>query len=87
MKPFDGHQCFWVLVNVFFEQLFVLLCFLMKLMGALTARGVCTKNPIRPTLKTFLFPLTQPCFTGMGRSVRIFFLTSNWIPIKLNCIQ
>ena len=23
----------------------------------------------RPTLKIFLFPLTRPCFTGMGRSV------------------
>ena len=28
----------------------------------------------RPTFKLFLFPLTGPCFTGMGRSVR-FFLT------------
>ena len=24
---------------------------------------------IRPTLKIFLFPLTRPCSTGMGRSV------------------
>ena len=38
-------------------------------------------------LKIFLFPLTRPCFTGMGRSVGHFFMFSNWIPIKLNCIQ
>ena len=32
------------------------------------------KMSIRPTLKIFLFPLTLPCFSGMGRSVgRIFF--------------
>ena len=28
---------------------------------------------VRPTLKLFLFPLTQPCFTGMGRSDTYFF--------------
>ena len=38
------------------------------------AQDFCEKkNPIwsksvRPTLKIFLFPLTQPCFSGMGRS-------------------
>ena len=26
-------------------------------------------GPPRPTLKIFLFPLTRPSFTGMGRSV------------------
>ena len=32
---------------------------------------------MRPTLKIFLFPLTQPCFTGMGRSVvNLFYFTS-----------
>ena len=32
---------------------------------------------LRPTLKIFLFPLTQPSFTGMGRSMwKIIFLTS-----------
>ena len=30
-----------------------------------------------PTLKIFLFPLTRPCFSGMGRSVgKLFFITS-----------
>ena len=28
---------------------------------------------VRPTLKIFLFPFTRPCFSDMGRSVRIFF--------------
>ena len=43
---------------------------------------------MRPTLKIFVFPLTRPCFNGMGGSVGNFFLNfSNWIPIKLNCIQ
>ena len=37
-----------------------------------------------PTLKIFLFPLTRPCFTGMGRSVG-FFLTSQ-IGYPLNLI-
>ena len=35
---------------------------------------------LRPTLKIFLFPLTRPCFSGMGRSEN-----SNSIPIKPNC--
>ena len=31
-------------------------------------------NRLRPTLKIFLFPLTRPCFSGMGRSVgKLFF--------------
>ena len=38
---------------------------------------------MRPTLKIFLFPLTRPCFTSMGRSVRFFFNFSNLIPINL----
>ena len=38
----------------------------------------------RPTLKIFLFPLTRPCFTRMGRSVG-FFLTSQ-IGYPLNLI-
>ena len=39
-------------------------------------------------LKNISFPLTWPCFTGMGRSVEIFFFNfSNWIPIMLSCIQ
>ena len=29
---------------------------------------------IRPTLEIFLFPLTGPCFSGMGRSVGIHVL-------------
>ena len=34
-------------------------------------------NFIRPTLEIFLFPLTRPCLTSMGRSVRkIFYFTS-----------
>ena len=32
----------------------------------------------------FLFPLTWPCFTGMGRS-DFFFNFPNSIPIKINC--
>ena len=41
---------------------------------------------VRPILKIFLFPLTQPCFSGMGRSVgKLFFLTSQ-IPNPLNLI-
>ena len=36
-------------------------------------------------LKIFVFPLTRPCFTGMGRSVGIFFLTSQ-IGYPLNSI-
>ena len=33
---------------------------------------------VRSTLKIFLFPLTQPCFAGLGRSVgNLFFLTKN----------
>ena len=41
---------------------------------------------LRPTLKIFLFPLTRPCFSGMGRSVgKLFFLTSQ-IPYPLNLI-
>ena len=29
---------------------------------------------VRPTLKIFLFPLSLPCFSGMGRSVgKLFF--------------
>ena len=40
----------------------------------------------RPTLKLVLFPLTRPCFTGMGRSVgKLFFLTSQ-IGYPLNLI-
>ena len=32
------------------------------------------KNRLRATLKIFLFPLTRPYFTGMGRSVgNLFF--------------
>ena len=32
---------------------------------------------IRPTLEIFLFPLTRPCLTGMGRSVvKLFYFTS-----------
>ena len=36
-----------------------------------------------PTLKSFLFPLTRPCFSSMGRSVgKLFFYNfSNSIPI------
>ena len=44
------------------------------------------RKRVRPTLKILLFPFTRPCFTGIGRSVGIFFNFSNWIPIKLNCI-
>ena len=41
---------------------------------------------LRPTLKIVLFPLTRPCITGMGRSVRkLFFLTSQ-IGYPLNLI-
>ena len=41
---------------------------------------------LRPTLKIFLFPLTQPCFTRMGRSVgKLFFYTSQ-IGYPINCI-
>ena len=51
-------------------------------------------NVGRPTLKIYLFPLTPPCFTGMGwlkqdqatQAVNYFFNFSNWIPIKLNCM-
>ena len=43
-------------------------------------------NRLRPTLKIFLFPLTRPCFSDMGRSVgKLFFLTSQ-IPYPLNLI-
>ena len=46
------------------------------------------QHVLRPTLKIFLFPLTLPCFNGMGRAVGFFiFDFSNWIPIKLNCVQ
>ena len=32
---------------------------------------------MRPTLEIFLFPLTRPCLTGMGRSVgKLFYFTS-----------
>ena len=32
---------------------------------------------LRPTLEIFLFPLTRPCLTGMGRSVgKLFYFTS-----------
>ena len=41
---------------------------------------------VRPTLKIFLFPLTRPCLTGMGRSVgKLFYFTSQ-IPYPLNLI-
>ena len=44
------------------------------------------ESMFRPTLKIFLFPLTRPCFSGMGRSVgKLFFLTSQ-IPYPLNLI-
>ena len=45
---------------------------------------------IRPTIKIFLFPLSPPLFYWYGPVGRkLIFLTkiSNWIPIKLNCIQ
>ena len=35
----------------------------------LISSAVMAEEQIRPTLKIFLFPLTQPCFSGMGRSV------------------
>ena len=36
--------------------------------------ALCTwARHIRPTLKINLFPLTRPCFTGMGRSVKKLF--------------
>ena len=41
---------------------------------------------IRPTLKIFLFPLTRPSFTGMGRSVRKLFYFSSQIRYPLNQI-
>ena len=32
---------------------------------------------VRPSLEIFLFPLTRPCLTGMGRSVgKLFYFTS-----------
>ena len=40
---------------------------------------------VRPTLKIFLFSLTRPCFTSIGRSIRIFFLASQ-ILYSLNLI-
>ena len=39
-------------------------------------RKLSSAVAVRPTLKIFLFPLTQPCFTSMGQLVRFFFLTS-----------
>ena len=42
---------------------------------------------LRPTLKIFLFPLTRPYFTGMGRlSEIILFYSPNSIPIINNQI-
>ena len=44
--------------------------------------GVC----LRPTLKIFLFPLTRPCLTGIGRSVgKLFYFTSQ-VGYPLNLI-
>ena len=43
------------------------------------------RDMTRPNLKIFLFPLTRPCFTGMGLSVGIIFLTSQ-IGYPLNFI-
>ena len=40
----------------------------------------------RPTLKIFLFPLTRPRFSGMGRSVGNFFFLTSQIPYPLNLI-
>ena len=41
---------------------------------------------IGPTLEIFLFPLTRPCLTGMGRSVgKLFYFTSQ-IRYPLNLI-
>ena len=47
-------------------------------------------HTFKPTLKIFLFHLTPPCFTDMDRSAEIYFFRlkiSNWMSIKLNCIQ
>ena len=42
----------------------------------------------RPTLKIVLFPLTRPCFTGMGRSVgKLFFLFLKLDTHLTLCIQ
>ena len=43
------------------------------------------RNLARPTLKIFLFSLTRPCFTGMGLSVKLLFLSSQ-IGYPLNLI-
>ena len=43
--------------------------------------------PVGPTLKLFLFPLTRPCFSDMGGSVRkLFFLTPKISSYLLNFI-
>ena len=47
---------------------------------------IAFNGELRPTLKIFLFPLTRPCFSGMGLLVgKLFFLTSQ-IPYPLNLI-
>ena len=35
------------------------------------------------TLKIYLFPLTRPCFTGMGWSVVVFLTSQIGYPLKL----
>ena len=53
---------------------------------SLRSGTICLLSSAGPTLKIFLFPLTRPCFTGMGRSVgKLFFLTSQ-IGYPLNLI-
>ena len=50
-------------------------------------RDPVVKNPMtgKENLKIFLFPLPDPVLpVWVGQ---IFFNCSNWIPIKLNCIQ
>ena len=47
------------------------------------------EHTVRPTLKIFLFLLTRPCFSGMGRSVGklyffLFFLNSENSSYLLN---
>ena len=61
------------------SQMLNILVLILTLMGTATLKASESEIHvlIRPTLEIFLFPLTIPCLTGMGRSVgELFYFTS-----------
>ena len=52
--------------------------------SGLKVKDASIETIVRANLKNILFPLTRPCFSGMGRSVgKLIFLASQ-IPYPLN---